>query len=478
MDISIVLNLHDEAEYVSKTLESLEQAMVYAVKRGVQIELIVVIDNEKDDIGTIVEQFNFSVPSKIIKVKNCSLGPSRNDGISLARGEFVAVADGDDLVSANYFYDSFVFIKKLEKNKDRVIVFPEYVMHFDRFCFITKFVDSDQFSAEDFAYFNPYPSRFMGRTSIFQSRKFANLHKNSGFAFEDWDYNCYLYAKDYSFAVVPDVILFYRRRIGSIMAQRDYCRLIPNNELFNPEVFIGHSCKNYQARESRNTHGKNKAIFLSKKVRSLLKEQMTIEPKLQSLLSERIVLNDYQLPPIHWGFLLSECFRLTSLQLFETVWVLDKGDINKLLSSESLTNHQGNLLVLLNSKLSTEILDKLSKIMHQYDNLYILNFERLTSKVTETVKNKVLIRFLLSVAEKRATCYISQSLSKKMDKKLVYALEKSYSVFSKKMVVRQSDVLHRKPSAITRIKNDQMLYPLPFIVFDRTFRKKNNYIFS
>ncbi|CDE76695.1 uncharacterized protein BN692_01508 [Sutterella sp. CAG:521] len=157
MDISIVLNLHDEAEYVSKTLESLEQAMVYAVKRGVQIELIVVIDNEKDDIGTIVEQFNFSVPSKIIKVKNCSLGPSRNDGISLARGEFVAVADGDDLVSANYFYDSFVFIKKLEKNKDRVIVFPEYVMHFDRFCFITKFVDSDQFSAEDFAYFNPYP---------------------------------------------------------------------------------------------------------------------------------------------------------------------------------------------------------------------------------------------------------------------------------------------------------------------------------
>lgn len=82
------------------------------------------IDNEKNGIGTIVERFNFSVPKKIVKVKNCSLGPSRNDGISLAKGEFVAVADCDDLVSSNYFYDSYIFLKKEEKIKGRVIVFP------------------------------------------------------------------------------------------------------------------------------------------------------------------------------------------------------------------------------------------------------------------------------------------------------------------------------------------------------------------
>lgn len=112
MDLSVILNLHDEVDYVSKTLESLEQAMGYAIKKGLLIELIVVIDNEKDNIGTIVERFNFSVPMRIIRVKNCSLGPSRNDGISLASGEFVAVADGDDLVSSNYFYDSYIFLKK------------------------------------------------------------------------------------------------------------------------------------------------------------------------------------------------------------------------------------------------------------------------------------------------------------------------------------------------------------------------------
>ncbi len=472
MDLSIVLNLHDEVDFVFKTLLSLEKAINYAVRKGVLIELIVVIDNEKNDIGTIVEQFNFSVPKKIVKVKNCSLGPSRNDGISLANGEFVAVADGDDLVSSNYFYDSYIFLKKEEKIKGRVIVFPEYLMHFDRFCYITKFVNSDRFSAEDFAYFNPYPSRFMARTSIFQSRKFANLHKNSGFAFEDWDYNCYLFSKDFSFAVVPDVILFYRRRAGSIMTQKDYCKLIPNNELFNPKVFLSHSCGNCQARESRKRLEGNNVIFLTKRLQSLVREQMVIEPKLQKLLSETIVLNDYQLPPIHWGFLLAECFRLTSSELFENVCVLDNGDVNKLLSSELLTNKQGNILIVLYSKLSSEVLDKLSEIMHRHNDLYILNFGRLTSKVMRAVKNRVLMRFLLSIAGIRATCYISRSIQKRMDRRELYALGKCYIVSSEKMVVKRSCKAIRENSAISQTRNFEMLYPSPFMVYDPVFRKK------
>ena len=472
MDLSVILNLHDEVDYVSKTLESLEQAMGYAIKKGLLIELIVVIDNEKDNIGTIVERFNFSVPMRIIRVKNCSLGPSRNDGISLASGEFVAVADGDDLVSSNYFYDSYIFLKKIEENNDKVIVFPEYVMHFDRFCFITKFVNSDQFSAEDFAYFNPYPSRFMARTSIFQSRKFSNLHKNSGFAFEDWDYNCYLFSKDFNFAVVPDVILFYRRRVGSIMAQKDYCKLIPNNELFNPKVFLSHSCENYQVRENRKRLKKNNVIFLTKRLQFLVREQMVIEPKLRGLLSERIVLNDYQLPLIHWGFLLAECFRLTSSELFENVWVLDKWDVNKLLSRELLTNKQSNVLIVLYSELNSEVLEKLSEIMHRHNDLYILNFGHLTSRVMGTVKNRVLIRFLLSIAGINATCYISQSILKRMDRGELYAIGKYYIVSSEKMVVRKSCEAIREHSVVTKTRNFQMLHPSPLTVNDHVFRKK------
>ena len=80
--VSIVLNVHREAQYVGKTLMSIATAVDRAVRAGVEVEMVVVFDRSDartiDAINAGMQKFPCRL--KFINVDNGNLALSRNDG--------------------------------------------------------------------------------------------------------------------------------------------------------------------------------------------------------------------------------------------------------------------------------------------------------------------------------------------------------------------------------------------------------------
>ena len=109
-DVSIILNLHNEARYLKRTMLSLEEAVRYARQFDITFEIVVVLDNADAATASLAQAYDYSVfdASQVIRVRNGSLGLSRNDGIAASHGEFITTADGDDLLSFDFLHRMYV----------------------------------------------------------------------------------------------------------------------------------------------------------------------------------------------------------------------------------------------------------------------------------------------------------------------------------------------------------------------------------
>jgi glycosyltransferase involved in cell wall biosynthesis len=87
--VSVVIPTYNRARYIAETLESV-LAQAYA-----PVEVVVVDDGSTDDTRAVVERY---VPAvTYVWQENAERGAARNRGLALARGEFVAFLDSDDV---------------------------------------------------------------------------------------------------------------------------------------------------------------------------------------------------------------------------------------------------------------------------------------------------------------------------------------------------------------------------------------------
>lgn len=90
-DVSVVMPVFNGAEYIREAIESLlGQTMT-------NFELIVVNDGSTDDSAAIVASYNDPRIRLIDRAVNLGLTITRNEGVSAARGEFIAMLDCDDV---------------------------------------------------------------------------------------------------------------------------------------------------------------------------------------------------------------------------------------------------------------------------------------------------------------------------------------------------------------------------------------------
>lgn len=98
LDLSVVIPTHNVAEYLDETLRSILAA------RGVRFEVIVVDDWSTD--GTLeVARRHAEIDARVRVFRSTGRGggQARNLGIELARGRYLAFADGDDIVPPNAY---------------------------------------------------------------------------------------------------------------------------------------------------------------------------------------------------------------------------------------------------------------------------------------------------------------------------------------------------------------------------------------
>lgn len=250
IDVSVVLNMHREALFLRPTLLSLEACAEEAAKAGISVELIAVFDRPDEDTLAVFHSTPLKtfVNIKIIEIDVGSLGLARNAGIDVAEGEFIWTSDGDDLVSKNCIVQLINTARACSNPK--VAVFLDFLAAFGDQYHIVRYQSSEWLTAADFAYQHPYVSRIFISRNAFENFRYQDLKVTTGFAYEDWDFNCTLYADGYTFAIAPNTIIFYRQRTNSLLKQANStsAKIIPPNRLFEPRNFI------QLMNESRNSH--------------------------------------------------------------------------------------------------------------------------------------------------------------------------------------------------------------------------------
>jgi glycosyltransferase involved in cell wall biosynthesis len=112
--VSIIVPVYNTAKYLNQCLTSLIDQTLK------DIEIIVVNDGSSDNSLEIIESFQRKDSRiKVISHKNIGLGPTRNVGIKIAKGEYLAFVDSDDYVDTNMYLELYSTAK--EKNSDIVV---------------------------------------------------------------------------------------------------------------------------------------------------------------------------------------------------------------------------------------------------------------------------------------------------------------------------------------------------------------------
>lgn len=109
---SVIIPLHNKAPYIEKAIQSV------LIQTYQEFELIIVDDGSKDNSFEIAERFK-SPKVQIVRQMNCGVSTARNNGVKLARNNYIAFLDADD-----WWEPAF-----LEEMKALITEFPEGALY-------------------------------------------------------------------------------------------------------------------------------------------------------------------------------------------------------------------------------------------------------------------------------------------------------------------------------------------------------------
>lgn len=246
-DVSIVLNLHDEAPYLRRTMRSLEEAVLFARRIGITFELVAVLDMPDPATQEWIGRYDFELfdGHQVIVVDNGSLGPSRNDGAAVARGDYIAMADGDDLISYDMLCASYLTAKSAGP---KTIIIAEYLVAFGDRSHLVRYFGTSKVNRLGFLHDHPYTGRIFAHRSLFAEIRYKDARLSAGVAYEDWQFNCEALAGGFGFEVARNTVFFYRQRPNSLLRSANSlsARIIGWSRYFEPDIFVRVCALDYQ----------------------------------------------------------------------------------------------------------------------------------------------------------------------------------------------------------------------------------------
>ncbi|WP_254565644.1 glycosyltransferase family A protein [Oscillatoria sp. HE19RPO] len=211
--VSIIIPAYNAEATILETIDSvLKQTFT-------DFEILVINDGSQDKTPALVEAIS-DPRLQIITYPNGGVGVARNRGIALAKGEFIAFLDADDLWTTD----------KLEKQYDALQESPEAGVAYSWTCFMDvdgtatppTFHPSPRYEWTGNVYERLLVQDFIhsGSNTLIRREAIASAGEfdSTCASCEDWDYWLRV-AANWSFVVVPRYQILYRRMPGSMSSK-------------------------------------------------------------------------------------------------------------------------------------------------------------------------------------------------------------------------------------------------------------------
>lgn len=232
--LSVIVTAHAEGRLLHPTLRSIWSALQSVVEAGGDCELVLVADNATPETlhhaRTWAHEDSDAIAFTLIETATGDPGQARNAGVSRSRGRFVALQDGDDLVSRTYFSDG---VALLTASAAETIVHPETLITFGARSSRSRARSTTDptVSYRDLMAVNLWPSSSISARETYEAHPYPHLPPGNGFGPEDWMWNIQTTIAGYSHLVVPESVYFYRTRESQGVSSRNQTALLPRFDL-------------------------------------------------------------------------------------------------------------------------------------------------------------------------------------------------------------------------------------------------------
>ena len=220
--ISVIIPAYNTGQYIGRTLDSL------ANQTFNNFEIIVIDDNSTDDTVAVVKEHQLNDPRIILINNNQNLGPciSRNRGMEIARGKYVAILDSDDLSEPSRLAIQF---KYLEENPKVTLIGSQGIRIDENDRLIGDINLSTDPSIIKYRLITEnnliHSSVFFRKNEIMSIGGYDKKYQG----IEDFDLYSRLLKKNFIILNLPQRLVFYRQRKGSILSSSDSRQLALKN---------------------------------------------------------------------------------------------------------------------------------------------------------------------------------------------------------------------------------------------------------
>jgi len=239
--ISVIIPTYNRSKIVKKTILSVLNQTVN------DIEIIIVDDYSKDivELKIIIESFNDTRIKLIVHESNRHGSAARNTGILVAKGQYIALLDSDDLWEENKLAQCLSCIKH-EKN----VIYSQFVSKGEIF---PKRSIKKKEAVGDYLLIE---KQSIQTSTLFMARSFAKqvLFDESLVRFQDYDFTIRLCACGAEFTMLPEVLVK--------MLDDDDGQRISNSVDFVPAMFWLTKISNLLSKQAKKTFYLHRVVRL------------------------------------------------------------------------------------------------------------------------------------------------------------------------------------------------------------------------